>query len=82
MKSIKIYNCYCIKQQKKENDSSQECYELFLSKNGPEIVGVDCGVASISSFKVNILLSSEIIRLYTEMTQVKPNNKVELGEKL
>jgi len=51
-----------------------------LSENGLEVVRVDCGIASIPSFRINIPLSSESIRFCAEMTRVEPNDKVELGE--
>ena len=54
--------------------------KLFLSEDGLEVVRVDCGVASIPPFKIDVLLSSESIRFGAKMTRVEPDDKVELGE--
>jgi len=53
-----------------------------LSKDRFEVVRVDCGVASIPPFRIDISLSSESIWFGAEMTRVEPDNKVELGEVL
>jgi len=55
---------------------------LFLSEDRLEVVRVDCGIASIPPFRINILLSSKSIQFCAEMTRVEPNNKVELGKVL
>ena len=55
---------------------------MFLSEDGLEVVRVDCGVASIPSFWIDILLSSKSVWFGTKMTRVKSNDKVELGEVL
>ena len=41
---------------------------------------VDCNIASIPLFRIDIPLSSESIWFSTKMTRAEPNNKVELGE--
>jgi len=51
-----------------------------LSEDRLEVVRIDCGVASIPLFRIDILLSSESIWFGTEMTRAEPNDKVELGE--
>ena len=56
--------------------------KLFLSEDRFEVVRVDCSVASISLFKIDIPLSSESIRFSAETTRVEPDDKVELGEVL
>ena len=43
---------------------------------------VDCGVASIPPFRIDILLSSESIQFGAEMTRAESDDKVELGEVL
>ena len=43
---------------------------------------VDCGIASIPPFRIDVLSSSESIWFSAEMTRVEPDNKVELGEVL
>jgi len=55
---------------------------LFLSENRFEVVRVDCGIASILPFRIDVLSSSESIWFGAEMTRVEPDNKVELGEVL
>jgi len=47
-----------------------------LSEDRFEVVRVDCSIASISPFRIDVPLSSESIRFGAEMT------KVELGEVL
>ena len=55
---------------------------MFLSKDGLEVVRVDCGVASIPPFRIDVPSSSESIWFGAEMTRAEPDNKVELGEVL
>jgi len=43
-------------------------------------VRVNCSVASIPLFRINILLSSESIQFGAKMTRMEPNDKVELEE--
>jgi len=51
-----------------------------LSEDGLEVVRVDCGIASIPFFRIDIPLSSESIQFCAETTRVEPDDKVELGE--
>ena len=53
---------------------------MFLSKDGLEVVRVDCGVASIPSFRIDVPLFSESIWFCAEPTRAEPDDKVELGE--
>ena len=53
-----------------------------MSEDGLEVVKVDCGVASIPPFRIDILLSSESIWFGAEMTRAESDDKVELGEVL
>ena len=55
---------------------------MFFSKNKLEVVRVDCGIASIPSFRIDVPSSSESIWFSAEMTRAEPDNKVELGEVL
>jgi len=55
---------------------------LFLSENWFEVVRNNCGITSISSFIIDILLSSESIQFGTKITRIDSNNKVELREVL
>jgi len=69
------------KKKKKDSGLYRGC-KLFLSKDGLEVVRVDCGVASIPLFRIDILSSSESIQFSAETTRVEPDDKVELGEVL
>jgi len=51
-----------------------------LSEDRFEVVRIDCGIASIFLFRIDIPLSSESIQFGAETTRVKPDDKVELGE--
>ena len=55
---------------------------MFLSEDGLEVVKVDCGVASILLFRIDVPSSSESIRFGAETTRAEPDDKVELGEVL
>ena len=55
---------------------------MFLSEDGFEVVRINCGVASIPLFKIDILPSSESIQFGAKMTRMEPNDKVELREVL
>jgi len=70
--------------ERKENKdgSSYGGCKLFLSEDGFEVVRVDCSVASIPPFRIDISLSSESIQFGAKTTRVEPDDKVELGEVL
>jgi len=53
-----------------------------LSEDGLEVVRVDCGIASIPSFRIDVPSSSESIQFCAETTRAEPDDKVELGEVL
>jgi len=53
-----------------------------LSEDKFEVVRIDCGVASISPFKIDIPLSSESIQFDIKIARVESDDKVELGEVL
>ena len=55
---------------------------MFLSEDGFEVVRVDCGVASIPPFRIDVPSSSESIRFCAEMTRMEPDDKIELGKVL
>ena len=78
MQGVQIHYYSCMDRRKEKNSSLYRDYKLFLSKDGLEVVRVDCGIASISPFRIDILLSSESIQFGAEITRVKPDNKVEL----
>ena len=56
--------------------------KLFLSENGLEVVRVDCSIASISLFKIDVPSSSKGIQFGAKTTRTKPDDKVELEEVL
>jgi len=53
-----------------------------LCEDKLEVVRVDCNIASISFFRIDIPPSSESIWFGAETTRVEPDDKVELGEVL
>ena len=53
-----------------------------MSEDRLEVVRVDCGIASIPPFRIDIPSSSESIWFSTETTRAEPDDKVELGEVL
>ena len=57
-------------------------HKLFLSKDWFEVVRVDCGVASIPLFRIDVPLSSESIQFGAKTARIEPDDKVELREVL
>ena len=57
-------------------------YKLFLSEDRFEVMRVDCGIASILLFRIDISLSSKSIQFGAKMTRLEPDDKIELGEVL
>ena len=55
---------------------------MFLSKDGLEVMRVDCGIASIPLFRIDVPSSSESIWFCAEMTRTEPDDKVELEKVL
>ena len=53
---------------------------MFLSEDEFEVVRVDCGIANIPPFRIDIPLSSESIQFCAEMTRMESDDKVELEE--
>jgi len=53
-------------------------YKLFLSENGFEVMKVDCGIASILLFRIDIPLFSKIIQFGAKTIRMEPDNKIEL----
>ena len=78
MQSVKINNCSYVKERKEEDSSSYRGHKLFLSEDWLEVVRVDCGVANILPFRIDIPLSSEIIWFGAKMTRIEPDDKVKL----
>ena len=55
---------------------------MFLSEDGLEVVRVDCGIASIPLFRIDVPSSSESIQFSAKMTRAEPDDKVELEKVL
>ena len=55
---------------------------MFLSEDGLKVVRVNCSIASILPFRIDIPSSSESIRFGAETTRAEPEDKVELGKVL
>jgi len=71
-----------VERRKKKDHSSYRGCKLFLSEDRFEVVRVDCSIASIPLFRIDVPLSSESIQFCAEMTRVEPNDKVELEKVL
>ena len=71
-----------MERRKEEDGSLYGSCKLCLSKNRFEVVRVDCSIASIPPFRIDIPLSSKSIWFGAEMTRAESDNKVELGEVL
>ena len=71
-----------MKRRKKKDHSSYGGCKLFLSEDGLEVMRIDCGIASIPPFRIDVPSSSESIQFCAEPTRVEPDDKVELGEVL
>jgi len=69
------------RREKKDHSSCGGC-KLFLSEDGLEVVRVDCSVASIPPFRIDVPSSSESIQFCAETTRAEPDDKIELGEVL
>ena len=53
---------------------------MFLSEDWFKVVKVDCGIASILLFRINILSSSKSIQFGPKITRIESDDKVELRE--
>ena len=51
-----------------------------MSENWFEVVRIDCSIASIPPFRIDIPLSSKNIQFSAKMTRIEPDDKVELEE--
>jgi len=69
-----------VERRKKKDSSLYGGCKLFLSEDGLEVVRVDCSVASIPPFRIDIPSSSKSIRFSAETTRMEPDDKVKLGE--
>jgi len=66
-------NCNCVEERKRKDCSLHRDYKLFLDKNWFEVVRVDCNIAGISFFRINILLSNKNIQFDTKMFRADSN---------
>jgi len=71
-----------MERRKKKDHSLYRGCKLFLSEDRFEVVRVDCGIASIPLFRIDVPLSSESIQFCAETTRAEPDDKVELGKVL
>jgi len=71
-----------MERRKEENSSSYRGCKLFLNEDRFEVVRVDCDIASIPPFRIDIPSSSESIQFGAETTKAEPEDKVELGKVL
>ena len=71
-----------MKRREKKDRSSYRGCKLFLSEDGLKVVRVDCGIASIPPFRIDVLSSSESIQFCAKMTRVESDDKIELGKVL
>ena len=55
---------------------------MFLSEDWFEVVRVDCGIASILLFRIDVLLSSKSIQFGAKTTRMEPDDKIELRKLL
>ena len=67
-----------MERREKEDHSSYEGCKLFLSEDELEVIRVNCSIASIPPFGIDILLSSESVWFGAEMTRMELNDKFEL----
>jgi len=68
------------RENKNKNCSLYRDCKLFLSGNWFEVVRIDCSVASISPFGVDVPPFSESIWSGIKTARVELNNKIELRE--
>ena len=57
-----------------------EGYKLFLSENWFEVVRVDCGIASIPLFRIDVPPFNKSIQFGTKMTRTESDGKMKLRE--
>jgi len=67
-----------MERREKENSSLYRGYKSFLSENGFEVVRVDCSIASISPFRIDVPLSSKSVYFGAKTIRTEPDDKVEL----
>jgi len=71
-----------MKKEKEKDSSSYGGHKLFFSKDWFEVVRVDCGVASIPLFRIDVPLSGKSIWFSAKTTRTELDDKIELREVL
>ena len=61
VQSVQINNYNCVKERKEKDSHLYRSHKLLLSEDWFEVVRVDCGIASIFPFMINIPLSSKTV---------------------
>jgi len=69
-----------MERKEKEDSSLYRGYKLLLSEDWFEVVRVDCGIASILFFRIDVLPSNERVWFGAKMTRMEPDDKIELRE--
>ena len=69
-----------MERREEENSSSYRGCKLLLSEDWFEVVRIDCGIASIPLFRIDIPLSSKSIQFGAKMTRMESDDKIELKE--
>ena len=80
MQNVQIHDYSYIKRRKKKNSSLYRGCKLLLSKDWFEVVGVDCSIASIPLFRIDILLFNKSIWFGAKMTRTELNDKIKSRE--
>jgi len=71
-----------MERREEQDSSSYRGCKLLLSEDGFEVVRIDCSIASIPLFRIDIPASSENIQFGAKTTRTEPDNKIELREVL
>jgi len=82
MQGVEINNCSCVKRREKKKCSSYRGHKLFLSKGWFKVVRVNCSIASIPFFRIDIPLFSKSILFGAKTSRAESDDKVELREVL
>ena len=71
-----------MERREKENSSLYGDCKFILSKDGFEVVRVDYGIASIPTFRIDILSSSKSVQFGAETIRTEPDDKIKLRKVL
>jgi len=67
-----------MERREKKDSSLYRSHKLFLSEDEFEVVRVDCSVASILPFRIDVPPFSESIWFGAKTTRTEPDDKIEL----